>query len=212
MMSNIKNYAELKGQIENQEKLHSALKVLLVFEVYQPSIGYVPGIEKIALFLVWQLDEATAWEVLHNILFSSKLLWAWFEGKKTMTELNLQLLEKMVTRVPQIKTPYEINKAHLERFILEHAPILFLDVLDSNTVSRIVDHFSVYGEGVLFLIIEIITEELGDTDISELSPLQGREYLASVARCIDPVRIAHKLLTSLEEYEYFQNKKREIVK
>lgn len=133
--SNIKDTLSRWAVPEDPAMILSVVKVLLVFESYQPNIGYVPGLEKIALFLMKNCDEPTAFTMLYNILFSSKLLWAYFEGKKTITELNFQLLDRVITNNPQLKKSYEINRDHLERFLIEAGCLLYLKVLDFSTVE-----------------------------------------------------------------------------
>lgn len=68
------------------------------------------------------------------------------------------------------------------------------------------------GDGVLFIVLEVLVEELGEIDLSGLSQQEGREYLSSVFKKLDPLKIAHKLLTTNDEYEFFAAKKKEIVK
>lgn len=135
MRSNIREVLAKWELPEDPAYVLSVLKILLVFESYQPNIGYVPGLEKLAVFFKKSCDESTAFSMMYNILFSSKLLWAYFEGKKTITELNLQLLEKVVTRNPQLKKSYETNRDYFERFFIEAGCMLYLDMLDFPTVE-----------------------------------------------------------------------------
>lgn len=106
-----------------------------MFEYYQPNLGYVPGMEKIAYYLRKLSDEPTAFHLLYNLLFTSKLIWGFLESKKTMTEQNLSILDKMCNRYTTVRKSYEINRLPLEKFFLEHGCFLYLDVFDPNTVE-----------------------------------------------------------------------------
>lgn len=119
----------------DQAMILSVVRVLLVFEYYQPNIGYVSGLEKIVFFYRKLTDEPNTFLLLYNTLFNSKLMWSAFEGKKTLTELNLQVLEKMCSKNAQIKESYRINKLPFEKFLLEYGVFLYLDVFDFNVVE-----------------------------------------------------------------------------
>jgi hypothetical protein len=52
--------------------------MLLVFELTQPDVGYVIGMERLALFLRQICDEYDAYNILFNSIFSNNFLWAIF--------------------------------------------------------------------------------------------------------------------------------------
>lgn len=136
MNSNLKEVLNAWGQVgEDQAVIQGTLKVLLVFEYYQPNIGYVPGMEKLAYFLRKLSDEPSAFHLFYNLLFSSKLIWGFLEAKKTITELNLGILEKMIQKNQNMKKSYEINKLVFEKFFLEYGCCFYLDVFDPTTIE-----------------------------------------------------------------------------
>lgn len=124
------------GQVgEDHQVVEETIRVLLVFEYYQPNLGYVPGMEKIAYYLRKLSDEPTAFHLFFNILFNSKLIWGFLEAKKTITEQNLSILEKMCNRYPNARKSYEVNRLPLEKFFLEYGCFLYLDVFDPTVVE-----------------------------------------------------------------------------
>ncbi len=133
--SNIRLSLESWGLSEDKPLEQSVARILLVFEYYQPNIGYVPGLEKIVLFFRKLTDEPSAFVLLYCSLFNSKLLWSFMEGKKTLTEFNLQILEKMCTHNAKLAKSYETNKSIFERFFVEKATLLFVDVFDPAIVE-----------------------------------------------------------------------------
>lgn len=120
---------------EDQVLTKSVTKMLLVFEYYQPSIGYVPGLEKIALFYRKLADEPTAFTLMFNTLFNSKLIWCYLEGRKTVAEQCLAILEKLVAAKPALKKSYECNKAYFHKFLMEYGSFIYLDVFDPSIVE-----------------------------------------------------------------------------
>lgn len=113
----------------------SVTKILLAFEYYQPSIGYVPGLEKIAFFYRKIADEPSAFSLMFNTLFNSKLIWCYLEGRKTVAEQCLKVLERMVLTKPQLKKAYECNKPYLDKFLMEQGSFIYLDVFDPSIVE-----------------------------------------------------------------------------
>ena len=170
------------------------------------------GLEKIAYFYRKLTDEATSFQLLYNTLFNSKLIWSYLEGKKTITELNLNLLEKMCSKYQHLRKSYELNRIHFERLLLEQGCLLYLDLFDPAIVERLIDHLVIFGEGVLFIVVIAILEEFVETDISELGTEAGREKIKEVAKSMDPLKLSHRLLTSHEDYDFFYAKRKEIVK
>lgn len=133
--TNIRLALENWGLSEDPTLAQSVARVLLVFEYYQPNIGYVPGLEKVVLFFRKLTDEPSAFFLLYNSLFTSRLLWSFMDGKKTLTEFNLQILEKMCTQNAKLAKSYETNRRIFERFFIEFATLLFVDVFDPAIVE-----------------------------------------------------------------------------
>lgn len=63
-------------QIDDPELEQSITAMMLIFEMYQPDIGYVPGMEKIALFLRKIMEESTAFIIFFNVIFASPFMWS----------------------------------------------------------------------------------------------------------------------------------------
>lgn len=61
-----------------KELLKSVSTMLLMFELTQPDVGYVIGMEKYALFLRRICDEYDAYNIFFNSMFANDFLWAIF--------------------------------------------------------------------------------------------------------------------------------------
>ena len=212
--SGITQVLEVWGLTEESSALvKSVARILLVFEYYQPNIGYVPGMEKIVLFLRKLTDDSTSFILFYNVLFNSKLMWSYLEGKKTLTEFNLEILEKMCGTAPGLKKTYEVNRQKFERFFLQHAPFVYLDVFEPAIIERIMDHLVVMGEGVLYiLMVEVVVDSCMDIDMSDMSYLQCEASIIEMCSKIDSMRIYHKMLISMDLYDVFLAKKKEVIK
>jgi len=62
--------------MDNQELKVSVMEMLLIFEISQPDIGYVIGMEKIAMFLKRICDDFESFLVFYNLVFSFKFMWS----------------------------------------------------------------------------------------------------------------------------------------
>lgn len=61
---------------DDKELRNSVMKNILIFELSQPDIGFVIGMEKIAMFFKRICNDYEAFIVFHNSIFSSSFLWA----------------------------------------------------------------------------------------------------------------------------------------
>lgn len=121
---------------EDDSFVESAVLILLVFEFFQPNIGYCLGMEKLVLFLRKLFDEATTFLLFYNMLFNSRFIWSYYEAKKTITEQYLELLDRLVSQSStEAKRSFECNQAKLQRFFLVHAPTMYLEVFDPPTIE-----------------------------------------------------------------------------
>ncbi len=82
--------------------------------------------------------------------------------------------------------------------------------LDSR--RRAIDHFVVFGEGVLYILMICVVEECIDLDLTDLLLDNALKELVVCCKKLDPLRIYHKLLTSFDMYDFFALKKKEIIK
>ena len=60
---------------QQTEVKNSVTRMLLVFEYFQPDVGYVIGTEKLVYFLRRLMDEETCFIIFYNIYFTSEFLW-----------------------------------------------------------------------------------------------------------------------------------------
>lgn len=213
MSQNLALFLKQWGQsAEDPAVIQSSIRVLLAFELYQPNIGYVPGLEKIVYFLRKLGDEPSTFLLLFNFLFNSRMIWGYLDAKKTITEQYLAVFEKLVQRQSLVRKSYELNKTVFDKFFLSHACYLYLDVFDPSTVEKIFDHLVVYGEAALFTVGALIIEEAADLDFSEFGVDTAVKLMTDLARKIDPIKVCHRLLTAQDDYEFFLARKRELVK
>lgn len=58
----------------------------------------------------------------------------------------------------------------------------------------------------------MLLEELEDRDLSDLKLFEGCEFLRREAKKLDPLKICHKMLLSVDEHEAFNKLRKEIFK
>jgi len=68
---------------EDKEFNESCLRMMLIFELNQPDVGYVPGMEKIAMFLRKISSEVEAFIVMFNMIFAYPFVWGIYNQEHT---------------------------------------------------------------------------------------------------------------------------------
>lgn len=200
---------------ESPELFESVCTMLLVYNHFQPNIGYCLSMEKIAYFFRKLTDEANAWVLLHCTIHSSRLSLYFFEGRKTHTQFNLEILDKFILKStsPKVSKKWlKINSPAFHRFFLQYAPILYLGIFDLPTVEKIADYLATFGEASLFVPMCVIAEEFLGSDLSLLSSQRASQEILARAQALPPLKLLHRLLVGAgEDGEFFKAKEKEIV-
>lgn len=111
----------------------------------------------------------------------------------------------MCLRLPDTKSGYELNKAHLEKFFIQEASILFVEILEPTNTERMIDHFTVNGEYVLFVVMQLITSKYENVDISTLHYVKAKNHMENVGKDINSSEFYHRLMTSGRDYKTFES-------
>jgi hypothetical protein len=79
-----------------------------------------------------------------------------------------------------------------------------VDILEPTNIERMIDHFVVSGDYILFVVMLLITSKYEDVDISGLHYVKARSHIACLARNIDHLEFYHKLMNSGKEIKTFE--------
>lgn len=125
-----------------EKAIDSVVKILEVFELFRPEIGYVIGTEKVVFFLrvIVGIEEAWTFIIFHNIYFNSDFLWGLLTNDEKPVQKGLNFLEQLVNNYSKHKDIYKANKADLERLFIESSQTLFIGVFPNEVVERLLDH------------------------------------------------------------------------
>lgn len=113
----------------------SVTRLLLVFEYFQPDVGYVIGTEKLAYFLRRLMDEETCFIIFYNIYFTSEFLWGLLTNDHECISKYINVLQKIVHKYSKYKEMYSVNKSHLERFFAEYSLQLFIGLFSPDLIE-----------------------------------------------------------------------------
>ena len=120
-------------QIDQNPKFkESIITMMLVFEMSQPDIGYVPGMEKLAIFLRKMMEEDSAFIIFFNIIFSSNFLWSIYEQNQERICQYLQLFGRFICYESSYENSFQTNKFIYQKFLVEEASTLFLNIIDTS--------------------------------------------------------------------------------
>lgn len=111
----------------------------------------------------------------------------------------------MCLRLPETGQAYKCNKVHLEKFFIQESSVLFVEILESSNTERMIDHFIVNGEFILFTVMLLITEKYENTDISTLHYVKARNHIENMARDFDSLEFYHRLMTSGKNKKAFDS-------
>lgn len=103
---------------------------------------------------------------------------------------------------------YSRNKILFRKFFFLKATTFFVDILENEVVEKLLDHFIIFGESVLYGIGIFIFEEIFRI-FGEIDKETDVEDLCSIARLLESVSVVHKLLYLADfrtEYEAVRNK------
>lgn len=107
---------------DDNELKNSVMRNVLLFELSQPDIGFVIGMEKVALFFKRICNDYEAFIVFHNSIFSSSLLWSIYS--QNHLDVSLKAAGKFIPELSLILTVLDENLlGNLQEALLADARI-----------------------------------------------------------------------------------------
>jgi Rab-GTPase-TBC domain len=179
------------------EGVESAVRVLQVFELMHPDIGFLPGIEKLVLLLrhLIGIDEDNAFVLMYNIYFSSDLLWAILTCDPTAIQQQLNSMASVLLTFSECAEMYKINKQAFDRFFLQSALGLFVGTFSPDISEKIIDCYTVIGDLAFFGVMIPVLRAFGNFDLRGTDPDQAVEYILKSTREILDVEMTQSLIT-----------------
>ena len=199
------DHAFAKLVIPEDKKLkNSVTNILLIFELSQPDVGYVIGMEKVAIFLRRLCEEFESFLIFYNCIFSFKFIWAIYSQNHVEIQVYLKAFDLMSQRFPETENAYKMNKIHINRFFVEQASTLFLDVFEESNVERMMDQLTSKGEFVFFVLMFMVAEGFSNLDVSSMHYDVVKKMMVEKARKIDAVGFYYRLMNCGSEKKIFK--------
>ena len=185
------------GIAVSPEGEQSVIRVLQVFELMHPDIGFLPGMEKLVLLLrgLIGIDEENSFVLMYNLYFSSDLLWAILTCDPSGIQQQLNAMASVLLTFSEFAEMYKMNKQAFDRFFLQTVLSLFVGIFSPDISEKILDVYAAIGDLVFFGVMIPVLRAFGNFDLRGVEPEKAVEYISKSTRDILDVEMTQNLLT-----------------